>query len=109
CMDSASLIEAQAADVEEAGHEEDEERDARPRADVRGEADRADEVEAERELEDAVEVLAGLVLLLRPALAVGGHAVLRRADELDVVPEHALDDGARVVEREPDPERHHQR
>ena len=44
----------------------------------------------------------GLVLLLLPGVTIFRDAVLRRADELGVVAEDTFDDGAGVVDREPD-------
>src|SRR5512139_2666319 len=104
---SAGLVEAQAADVEEADHEEDEEGDGDVRAGVDGHADGGDEVETEEDLHDGVDGPVAAVLLLLPGavgLVGGGEAVLRRADELEILAEEALEDRAGVVDGEADAE-----
>src|SRR5690554_4471954 len=103
------LIEAQRADIEEADHEEDHEGDADPGAEVDGEADRRGEIEPETDLEERVhgEVRAIALLLPDRLLLIADDAMLRRPDELDIVAEESLEDGAAIVDGEADAERHH--
>src|SRR6185436_3508409 len=97
------------AHVEESGEVEKEERQRRPEAGARERQHGPREVGAERELEEHVGAYRRSIALAAPPVPPRLEPELWRPVEGPRAAEESLEDRARVVDRESDPQRHHER